>query len=99
MAFAFLQDVPISWEVYRHIRSQLGEKPPAGLVVHVVIETENGLRYLDVWESREAHHAFVEEKLHPAVARGLARAGVTRPGEPETRPITVREVWAGSGTV
>lgn len=99
MAFSFLQDVPISWEVYQHIRSQLGEKPPPGLVVHVVMETETGLRYLDVWESREAHQAFVEKTLHPAVDRGLTRAGLSRQREPETRVVTVREVWAGSGAV
>jgi len=99
MAFAFLQDVPITWEVYKHIRAELGDRPPPGLVVHVVIETENGLRYLDVWESRDAHRNFVEEKLHPAVARGLSNAGVARPEEPQTRPVTVREVWTGPGTV
>ena len=42
MAFAFLQDVPISWEVYQHIRTQLGDQPPPGLVVHVVMETASG---------------------------------------------------------
>ena len=99
MAFAFLQDVPITWQVYTHIRALLGEKPSPGLIVHVVMETDQGLRYLDVWESREAHHAFVEETLHPAVARGLSRAGVARPPEPETRPVTVLEVWAGPATL
>lgn len=97
MAFAFLQDVPISWPVYGQIRAELGEPPPAGLVVHVVMETERGLRYLDVWESKEAFTAFVEARLHPAVDRGLARAGLSRKTEPTTTPITVREVWVGEG--
>ncbi|WP_242333614.1 MULTISPECIES: hypothetical protein [unclassified Anaeromyxobacter] len=96
MAYAFTQDVPIGMEVYRQIRAELGDRPPPGLVVHVVIELEKGLRYLDVWESQEAHRRFVETTLHPIVARVLARAGVARAGEPTTQPITVREVWAGA---
>lgn len=99
MAYAFLQDVPIGWETYRHIRAELGEVPPDGLVVHVVLEREGGLRYLDVWESKEAHARFVETRLHPAVDRGLSRAGTSRKSEPVTQPVTVREVWTGPGRV
>ena len=100
MTHAFVQDVPIGWEVYRQIRAELGDEPPAGLVVHVVMETEKGLRYLDVWESQEAHSAFVETKLHPIVGRVLARAGVARPAEePRREPVRVREVWAGASRV
>jgi hypothetical protein len=97
MAFAFLQDVPIRWELYREIRAELGEKPPPGFVLHVVIETAQGLRYLDVWESREAHRAFAEGTLHQVVPRVLARGGITRPPtEPRMDAITVREVWFGA---
>ena len=95
MAFAYVHDVPIGMEVYREIRAGLGDRPPPGLIVHLVIEREHGLRYVDVWESREAHRAFVEERLHPAVGRALERVGLGRPPEPVLEPITVREVWVG----
>ena len=38
MAFAFQQDVPINMDIYRAIIEQLGEAPPDGLIVHLVIE-------------------------------------------------------------
>lgn len=100
MPFAFTQDVPITWEVYQRIRSgldaALGGRPPPGLIVHVVMETEKGLRYLDVWESREAHRSFVETTLHAVVDRALSGAGMARRAEPETHLVSVREVWVGS---
>jgi hypothetical protein len=96
MSYAFTQDVPIPWAVYQQIRANLGEGAPDGLVVHIVIETEKGLRYVDVWESEQAFRTFVETRLHPALAPVLARAGVGRPPEPQSHSITVREVWVGT---
>jgi len=95
MSYAFTQDVPIPWAVYQQIRANLGDGAPEGLVVHVVIETEKGLRYVDVWESEQAFRTFVETRLHPAVATALAHAGVSRRPEPQSHPISVREVWIG----
>jgi heme-degrading monooxygenase HmoA len=99
MPYAFTQDVPIPWAVYQKIRASLGEGAPEGLVVHVVIETETGLRYVDVWESEQAFRTFVETRLHRAVATVLKQAGVARPPEPQTLPISVREVWVGESRV
>jgi hypothetical protein len=100
MAYAFVQDVPIGLDLYRQIRAGLGEAPPAGLVVHVVIEQgDRGLRYVDVWESEEAWTRFQETRLHPVVGPTLARAGVPRPPrEPERQRVEVADVWIGSAT-
>ncbi len=94
MTYAFVQDVPIDLRLYERIKADLGGAPPAGLIVHVVEQTDAGLRYLDVWESEEACDRFTEERLHPVVGRVLAEAGFRPPdGEPPRRRIDVREVW------
>jgi hypothetical protein len=92
--FAFRQEVPIGMDVYRLIREELGEVPPPGLVVHVVEEIPQGLRYLDVWETEAQHRTFVEERLHPAVHKAFQRAGRTFPRqEPGRQDAVVTEVW------
>jgi hypothetical protein len=94
-AYAFTQEVPISWEVYQQLKAEIGEDPPAGLIVHVVQKTDQGLRYLDVWESREDFARFARQRLHPALQRVFARLGMARPSqEPVSHVVDVREVWA-----
>lgn len=97
--FAFTQDVPISWEVYQQIRAELPAQAPPGLVVHLVVETAQGLRYVDVWESREAHATFMEQTIHPIVNRILPKALGRRPPEPVTTPLALREAWTGATLV
>jgi hypothetical protein len=94
--YAFTQDVPIPWPIYEQIREELGLEPPAGLIAHLVLQTETGLRYVDVWESKQHCEAFMDARVHPALDRVFARAGRSRAatGEPCQSPIVVREVWA-----
>ena len=95
MPSAFTQDVPIGWPVYEQIRRELGEVAPPGLIAHLVIDTGKGLRYLDVWESKEQCQEFLSGRIHPILGRIMARAGVPRPErEPTQDRIEVREVWA-----
>ena len=96
MRYAYTQDVPIGWPVYEQIRAELGLEPPPGLITHLVLQMDSGLRYLDVWESKEACDRFFEERVHPAVDRVLRRIGRTRDqtGEPCQSPIVVKEVWS-----
>jgi hypothetical protein len=96
MSYAYIQDVPINWAIYERIRAELGWETPPGLVAHVVVETAGGLRYIDVWHSKEDADRFFESRVHPAVDRVLAKAGRSRAqtGEPCSTPIEVKEVWA-----
>jgi hypothetical protein len=96
MPYAYTQDVPIPWPAYERIRAELGTKPPDGLIVHLVMKRESGLRYLSVWESKEHAERFIDERVHPAVDKVLALVGRSRAeiGEPENVPIEVHEVWA-----
>src|SRR5512143_883555 len=96
MPYAYTQDVPIPWPAYQKIRAELGTAPPEGLIVHLVLQRDSGLRYLSVWESKEHAEKFIEERVHPAVDRVLAGIGLSRAqtGEPESKEIEVHEVWA-----
>ncbi len=99
MAYAFQQDVPINLGIYRTIVERLGDTPPEGLIVHIVMEQERGLRYIDVWESADAHARFVEDRLHPIVRDVLMSAGFDQtPPEPAIVPIDVVDVWGATIT-
>ena len=98
MGYAFQQDVPINMDVYRTIMERLGDSPPEGLIVHLVVQREQGLRYIDVWESQAAHQRFVDERLHPVIGSVLRNAGFAEmPPEPETVVLDVTDVWGTSG--
>ncbi len=96
MTYAFIQDVPANEQHYREIRAELGEATPAGLVAHVVVQRDGGLRYVDVWESRDAWERFREQRLHPAVDKVMAAHGVNR-DEARTsfEEIRVIDTWLG----
>jgi hypothetical protein len=97
MTYAFIQDVPITRDLYEKIREGLGERVPAGLVAHIVIEKADGLlRYVDVWESEAAWEAFVDERLHPAVHGVFTREGFNPGPEPSREPITVIDAWVSA---
>ena len=49
--------------------SGAGEWPP-GLLIHTAGATENGWAVLEVWESREAQEAFMNERLAGALEQG-----------------------------
>ncbi len=95
MTYAFTQDVPADAAFYNRVLEGLGPEPPAGLLVHLAIELpEGGLRYIDVWESKEASDRFTEERLHPVVHSLLREVfGDDLPPEPENVPLSVIHIW------
>lgn len=86
--YAFTQDVPIGPELYARIIEELGSEPLEGSLLHLCVRRpEGGLRYIDVWESREACTRAFEDRIHPAVDRAF---GGARPAsEPEVHPLEV----------
>jgi hypothetical protein len=91
MVYAWTQDVPIDAEMYRRITGVLGDAPMDGLLMHLAVENPaGGLRYIDVWESKEQCDRAFEERIHPAVdqAFGGARPAV----EPTQELLQVIEV-------
>lgn len=98
MTYAFTQNVPIDAAFYQRIADGLGSEVPPGLIIHLAVERpEGGLRYTDIWESREACDRFTEERLHPVVHGLLAEIfGQNMPDEPERTEARVVHVWGPS---
>ncbi len=76
MTYAFIQDVPADQHMYRQIRAKLGDETPKGLLAHLAVTRENGLRYIDVWDTKSDWERFHEERLEPAVGEVLASLGI-----------------------
>jgi hypothetical protein len=94
MTYAFTQDVPIDAAFYERIIDGLGPEPPKGMISHVAVEREGGLRYIDLWESEEDWDRFAEERLHPVVHSLLSEIfGDSLPPEPERTPLSVVHMW------
>lgn len=97
--YAYTQDVPIGQDLYAKIRKALGDEPLAGMLVHVVLERENGhLRYIDVWESKEACDAAFEKRIHPAVYSVFKEAKFRPTSEPTRVEMPALEVAFGHHT-
>ena len=66
---------------YDQVVEKMGLTPrgttPPGAISHWAAETSDGLRVVDVWESREAYDKFAAEKIGPY----SAEAGITEPPE------------------
>lgn len=97
MTYAFIQDVPATAEMYAEIRAKLPTDAPVGLISHVVIEQEAGLRYVDVWATRADWDRFRADVVEPAVSEVLASHGL--PHDHSLVPITdvtVIDTWLGA---
>jgi len=87
MPYGFIQDVPADRKMYEQIKALLPTEPPTGMVAHLVLEREGGLRYIDVWESEDACARAFDERIHPAV--DIAFGGQRPSGEPEVHRLDV----------
>ena len=83
MAYAFVEDIAASWEQYEPVDAAIAEAPPDGLILHVAGPTDEGVRTIGVWESREAWRRFHDrrpaaEVLSPPTLRELHALHVVR---------------------
>ncbi len=94
MVYAWTQDVPIDADFYRRITAVLGDAPMDGLLLHLAVENPaGGLRYVDVWESREQCDRVFAERIHPAVHAVFQESGRAFPSvEPPRNVLDVVEV-------
>jgi hypothetical protein len=67
----------VTLDDYDRVISEMGLTPggatPPGAFFHWVTETDNGIRVVDVWESKERFEQFAEDEIGP----GMSAAGVT----------------------
>jgi hypothetical protein len=70
-----------SMEQYDQILQKMGLTPagatPPDAISHWAAETDDGMRVVDVWESREAYDRYAQEKIGPY----SAEVGITEPPE------------------
>jgi hypothetical protein len=96
MTYAFVQDVPIDRTTYLALRERLGDTPPAGLISHVVLERDGGLRYVDVWESEPAWTRFRDEQVLPALVELMESRGASLdPTGVRYDVVEVVDAWLG----
>lgn len=93
MTYAFTYDVPITIEIYARIKEGLGPERPPGLIAHLTLQIENGLRYIDVWHSKDDFEVFAESRLHPVVHPILEGMLGFVPPEPSHTMLDVVDVW------
>ena len=88
MAVAVIMDFEgATLEQYDDVIGRMGLTPggatPPRAIFHWVAETDDGMRVVDVWETREAFDAFAEEQIGPhSEAAGI----------PNTPEMTFHEV-------
>ena len=50
MSYVFQYDVPADEQFYRRVREEIGQEQPKGLVAHLVVRCEVGLRDIGLCE-------------------------------------------------
>src|SRR6266851_491899 len=108
MTYAFTYEVPINAEIYARIKEGIGPERAPGLIAHLAYRTETGLRYVDVWETKDDFEAFEHDRLHPVVHSLLQEMlGFITPqrlrtsavgGRPSRCPGTGTSPWPGYRT-
>jgi hypothetical protein len=63
MRYAFVEDVPATWDTYRGIAETLSTDCPKGLVLHAAGPTDEGFRMIGIWDSRGSWVQFRDERL------------------------------------
>jgi hypothetical protein len=76
MAYALLYDVPGNERLYRRVTEEIGDERLEGLVLHLVVKSDVGLRHIEVWDSKEDWEHFRDQRVRPAVDKVLAAAGM-----------------------
>jgi hypothetical protein len=77
MPYAFQYDVPADEEFYRRVAAEIGDEQPKGVITHLVVKSDRGLRHIGVWDSKEDWERFHSERVGPALERVFAAVGVT----------------------
>ncbi|CAN5573380.1 MAG: hypothetical protein ACR2MC_12695 [Actinomycetota bacterium] len=97
MPYACFYDVPGDERMYAQVKAEIGKEQPKGLILHMVLKREDGLRHFEVWESRQEWERFQQERVAPAVAKMLAAVGVTEPPpRPEAQEMELVDLTTGT---
>jgi hypothetical protein len=98
MTYAFTYEVPITAEIYARIKDGIGPQRPAGLIAHLAHTTESGLRYIEVWQSKDDWAAFEHDRVHPVVHSLLQDMLGFVPPEPPRTVLDLVDAWTTEHT-
>jgi hypothetical protein len=61
----------VGTDMYDGVNAEMdvANDPPDGLIFHWAGEVDGKWTITDIWESREAHDRFLEERLFPAIRK------------------------------
>jgi hypothetical protein len=93
MSYAFTYEVPITAEIYAAIKEGIGPQRPPGLIAHLAYHTESGLRYVDVWQTKDDCEAFEHGRVHPIVHPLLQEMLGFVPPEPPRTVLDLVDAW------
>jgi hypothetical protein len=84
MTVLMTMDLPVQRADLEAVSSAMGvrENPPAGLIVHVMTETANGVHVVDVWESQADFDRFSNSQLMPTMQKVMAERHISMDGPP-----------------
>jgi hypothetical protein len=95
MTYAFVQDVPADEKIYAEIKELLPANPP-GLIAHIALKRDGGLRYVDVWETEAQWESFRVDHVEPAVGKVLAGYGIPHTHDDVSiQVVDAVDVWLG----
>jgi hypothetical protein len=77
MTYALEFEVPGDEALYGQVKHAIGDDHPAGLLVHMVVKTDTGVRHIEVWNSVDEHESFRRDRVEPAVHAVLQSIGFT----------------------
>lgn len=97
MPYALQYDVPADEQFYRQVAAEIGDEHPVGLVAHLVVKRDGGLRHIEVWESKTEWERFRNEQVEPALDKVFTAAGFAhRPPRPPMQEMDLVDVRVGS---
>lgn len=79
MTYACSYEVPGNPQMYERVKAEIGLDEPPGMLSHLVVSADRGLRHITVWETKAQWERFRDQHVRPAVGRVLQAAGMTEP--------------------
>ena len=102
MAWGFIMEFPVPAEEYDRLDREVGPNPE-GLIVHIAAKSGDGMKIIDVWESKEAFERFERDVIdaggragRDSAARGQRRTAAR--GIRGAQPPDVAEANSESST-
>ena len=69
----------VNEEMYDAVTQKMGDEAPPGMIIHTSGRTEDGtFQIVDVWESREAHDRFIQDRLMPTINSVMQEMGMSQ---------------------